>query len=298
MFGTASFFRVEMLVGFREQFLNALAVAAIDGDADACGKARLIGVFSHDLTDAIGNALGFHVIGFRQNKSKLIAAIASSGVDSAAVDAESLGETAESPAADQMAVIVVDDFEAVEVEEKNSEGPAGAVSALRFTFENVEETAVVGETGERVADSQVADLFEEVSVVQEGAAESKCVRGYGESLREDERRVEEPLGLASSKLGGEIQPSGRINGAVEGRVFEGQAAAIPNHRAEENCAGNELLRTGEKCARMPRNFRRKVAKSHGQQIGESDNGDQGAGNLAARMTRSRDEAFDEQSDKQ
>ena len=44
---------------------------------------------------------------------------------------------------------------------------------------------------------------------------------------------------------------------------------------------------------MPRDFRRQTAKSDGQHIGQGDHRQQRAGNLAARMTRTREEALDQ-----
>jgi hypothetical protein len=65
-----------------------------------------------------------------------------------------------------VAVGVVDFLQAVEVEEQDCEGTAVAIGTLGFAFEDVEETAVVGQAGERVADGQVLDLFEEAGVVE------------------------------------------------------------------------------------------------------------------------------------
>ena len=125
---------------------------------------------------------------------------------------------------------VVDFFQAVEIEEQNSERPASAVGALGFIFEDVEEPAVIGEAGERVADGEMADLFEQARVIEERAAESESVTAHREDLGEHEGRVEKPLRLARSELSGEVHPGGGVDGAVERRVFGIEAAAIPNHR--------------------------------------------------------------------
>jgi len=76
---------------------------------------------------------------------------------------------ADGAAADEVAVGVVNLFEAVEIEKQKGEGTAAAIGALGFAFEDVEETAIVGEAGERIADGEMADLFEEAGVIEEGA---------------------------------------------------------------------------------------------------------------------------------
>jgi len=111
------------------------------------------------------------------------------------MDAEGVGEAAECAAADKVAVGIVDFFQAVEIEKENGEGAAVAIGALSFAFENVEQTAVVGEAGEGIADSEVLNLFEEAGVVEQRAAECDGVTGDREGLREDKGRVQETHGL-------------------------------------------------------------------------------------------------------
>src|ERR1700681_2228836 len=107
------------------------------------------------------------------------------------MDAEGGGEAAECAGANQVAVGIVDFFQAVEIEEQNGEGAAVAIGALSFSFENVEQTAVVGEAGEGIADGEVLNLFEEAGVVEQRAAERDGVTGDREGLREDKGRVQD-----------------------------------------------------------------------------------------------------------
>ena len=183
------------------------------------------------------------------------------------MDAQDVCESIEGMAADQVAISIVDLFQTIEVEEENGEGAAVAIGALGFRFKDVEQAAVVGESGERVADGEVANLLEEARVVEENTAESDRVTGDGECLRENEGRIEQPLGLRGGELRTEIHPSGGVDGAVEGRVFELEAAAIPDYGDEENSGGQELLRAGENRAGMRGNFRGKAAQCCGDEIG-------------------------------
>ena len=294
----AGFFRVEILVCFGKKLLDPLAIPAVNRDADAGRETGLLLVLGHDDANAIGDVLGFRVLRLWQYESELIAAIARGGVNRAAVNAQDGRQAAKSAAADQVAEAVVDFFQAVEIEEQNGEGPAGAVGALGFIFEDVEEAAVIGEPGERVADSEMADLFKEPRVIEKRPAERDGVTADSKDLGEHKRRVEKALRLARGELGGEVHPSGGVDGAVEGGVFGIKAAAIPNHGRKKNDSGQKLLRAGHEGAGMAGDLRRKPAKSRGDQIGETDHRQQSAGDFPFRVPRTRDEAFHEKGDKE
>src|SRR4029077_3825379 len=184
------FLGIEILVRVRKKLFNPCSISAVKRNADARGERRILLVLGHDDANAIRDMLCFRVLCFWQDKSELIATVARGGIDGAAMNAQKGGQAAEGAAADQMAVAVVDFFQAVEIEEQNGEGPAGPVGAFGFVLEHVEEPAVVGQTGERVADSEMADLFKETRVIEECAAECKSVTAHGEDLGEHKRRIE------------------------------------------------------------------------------------------------------------
>src|SRR5208282_5180217 len=180
----------------------------------------------------------------------LVTAVARGGIDGAAMNSQNSSQTAEGAASDKMAELVVDFLQAVEIEKQHGEGPAGAVRALGFVFQDVEQTAIVGEAGERVADGKMANLFEEPRIIEKRAAEREGVAADGEDLGEHKRRVEKPLRLARRDLSGEVHPSRGVDGAVEGGVLGIKTAAIPNDRREKNDSGQKLLGTGKEGARM------------------------------------------------
>src|ERR1700730_17674822 len=112
----ARLLEIKLSVGVGEKFFDTNSVSIVDGDANASGKPRVLGITGHDGANTVGDALGFILQGFRQDESKLIAAIARRGVDGAAVNAEDVSQPVERVAANEMAVRVVDLFEAVEVQ--------------------------------------------------------------------------------------------------------------------------------------------------------------------------------------
>src|SRR5580704_4770402 len=252
----ASFFRVEILVCFGKKFFDPFSIPAVNRNAYARGEPWLFLVLGHDHANAVCDVLCFRVLRLGQDESEFIAAIARGGIDSAAMNAQDGGQAAEGSAADEMTEAVVDFFQAIEIEKQNGERPAGAVGALSFILENVEEAAVIGEAGERIADGKMANLFEEPCVIEERAAEGDGVTAHRKDLGEHERRVEKALGLARGELSGEVHPSRGVDGTVEGGISRIKAAAIPNHGGKKNDAGQKLLRTRHERAGMAGNFRR------------------------------------------
>jgi len=245
-----------MFVGFGKQLFDAFTGVAVDRDADAGGDGGIFGVVGHNVADAIGDALGIFFFRFGKDESEFIATVAGGGVNGAAMNAESIRDAAESAAASEMTESVVDFFEAIEIEEQDGERPLGTIGALGFVFEDVEKLAVIGEAGERIANGQMANLFEEAGVVQKSAAESDGVTENGEALREHEGSVEQAFGLGRGNLRGDIEQGGGVDGAVEGGVFLAQAAAIPYEGDEKNRGGQKLLRAGKQRTGVARRFRR------------------------------------------
>src|SRR5207245_11044349 len=102
------------------------------------------------------------------------------------------------------------------------------------------------------------DLFEEPRVIKKRATQRDDIAQDHESLGENEGSVEQARGLSSGELSGDIQPGGGINGAVERGIFDGQAAAVRDETNEENCPGQQQLRSREKGTGMPGDFRQQA----------------------------------------
>src|SRR5712692_5643526 len=189
-------FCVEILVRFREQFLDALATAAVDGNADTRGEAWRFIVVGHDFADAICDAARFVFLRLRENQGEFVAAVSRGGIDGAAVNAENIGEAADGAAADEMTVTIVDYLQAVEIKQQHREVPAGAIGALRLVLKNIEQAAVVGEAGERITDGQMVNLFEEPRVIEKCATQRDGIAQQHESLGENEWGVQQARGLS------------------------------------------------------------------------------------------------------
>src|SRR5260370_42383690 len=94
---------------------------------------------------------------FRKTEGEFVAAVTRGGIDGTAMNAEYIGKAAYGAAAKEMAEVVVDFLQAIEVEKQHRERPAGAIGALRLGFKNIEKAAVVGKAGEGNPDCQTVN---------------------------------------------------------------------------------------------------------------------------------------------
>src|SRR6266581_4973043 len=197
-------------------------------------------------------------------------------------------------AADKMAVTVVDIFQAIEVKKQHGEGPAGAVGAVRLVFEDVEQAAIIGEAGERIADSKMVDLFKELGVIEKRAAQRDRVAHHNEGLGENKRGVQQAHRLSGGELGGDVQPSCGIKSAVKSGIIGAQPAAVPDQTNQKNGRREQLLRARKESRGMRRNLRRQMAERCREHIRQSNYREQCSGDLSPWMTGTRKEPLNEQ----
>src|SRR5882672_102119 len=209
-------FCIQIAVCLGEQLFDSLAIAAVHRNADTRGKRRLLVVASQHFANAAGDAPRFILLSFRQDQSEFVTPITRSGVNSTAVNPQNIPKTADGAAAHEVTVVVVNCFQAIQIEKKYGERTAAAVGALGLIFQDIEQTPVVRQAGERIADAEMADLFEEMSIVKESAAECNRVTHHHKRLGKNERRVQQTLGLRGRKLNSDVEPSRGVNGAIEG----------------------------------------------------------------------------------
>src|SRR6266850_7378851 len=111
------FFAIEDLVGGAEELIDGLAVVGIDGYSGTHGDGWLVAVGSEPFGNSIGNAqsgLGFR---FRKNKHEFVPTVTRSGVNGAAMNAKNISQATDGFAAHEMAVGVIDLFQAVQIEQ-------------------------------------------------------------------------------------------------------------------------------------------------------------------------------------
>lgn len=288
------FFGVEMLVGVMNEALDALAISAINGNSDAGRKRGQFRILRHDGVNALHDAVGFFLFGFRQYQGKFIAAIARGGINGAAVDAQSICHTTDRAAADEMAVRVVYLLQAIKIEEQQREGTASTVGALRFVFQNVKKAAVIREARKGIADGEMPNLLEEPRVIKERTSEGDSIANDAEALRKNERGVQETSGLRGCELGGEVEPGCGIDGTVEGGIIVCQTPAIPDERNEKEDCRKKLLRAGNESQLVGRHFRGQLAHGNCDEVCQKHDGEESARDFTLCVAGPRDEFFNNQ----
>ena len=137
---------------------------------------------------------------------KFIAAEPRRRVDGAAAVAEGRAQALDGAAAGQVAVLIVDLFQAVQVEEQDGEAPAGAAGALDFAFEHFEKPAVICQAGKRIGSSPMADLIEELGVIQQRSAQNDHIAQHHPDVGQHVGRIEHALRLAHGDVAGDVEP--------------------------------------------------------------------------------------------
>src|SRR5690606_24675850 len=132
--------------------------AEADGDADGFAledEAVLGDLFAEGLREGDG---AFE-LGLREHDRELFAAVA--GEDFVAADAllDDLGELAQDVVAREVAALVVDALEEVDVEHDEAEGAGVAARPDELALEGLEQVALVVDLGETIDDGHPVDFF-------------------------------------------------------------------------------------------------------------------------------------------
>src|SRR5271157_2555185 len=247
-------------VGDLNEFLRRGAVERIAGDAKAGGDVLLAEKrIGGNPAAQLGSQLaGLLHGGFRHEDDELVAAVAGDNIRAAAVAFENLSDALENQVAFQVAVEVVDEFEAVQVHEDESEGTPGTGGALPFGRESFHEEAVGFDAGEAVGDGLLLGFLKGEGVVQragdqvrKGAEEERFLFGEFDAVAGFDiqdavqiigvknRQGHGGQGIGQNRLGailraGEGTEHGGLAGArdladeagVEGKAQSGGAAAL------------------------------------------------------------------------
>ena len=150
------------------QFLRRGTVHRETGDAEAGGdifvaQQRIGGDPAAQLAGELDGLLD---AGFRHEDDEFVAAVTRDDIGAAAILFENVADALQDDVAFQVAVEIVDEFEAVEVHQDQREGAIGARGALPFGGERFHEEAVRFDAGEAVGDGLFLSFLERDGVVQ------------------------------------------------------------------------------------------------------------------------------------
>src|SRR5437667_2972207 len=155
-------------VGHLDELLRDRAVQGEAGDAEAGGDVLFAeeGIGGDPTAKLHGELAGVLHVGFGHEDDELVAAVASDDIGAAAVLLEDVADALEDEVAFEVAVEIVDEFEAVEIHEDKREGAAGAGGALPLGGEPFHEEAMRFDAGEAVGDGLLLSLLEGQSIMQ------------------------------------------------------------------------------------------------------------------------------------
>ena len=141
----------------------ATPMRGADVEVDAFAEMELGG--AQDVAQAAGDDVGGCLPVWGKQRDELIAAVAEGVVDEAEAVLDGAADFSEQAAADEVAVVVVDQLEAVEIEEEDAELVAEAGGAVDLGLDGVVEMARVVEAGAVVGDGEFLDLLDGAGVV-------------------------------------------------------------------------------------------------------------------------------------
>ena len=152
---------VEAVVGAAEEGGGLVAVGGVLGDAareGVAGDVVVAGALGEAGADLVEDGGGLDGGGAAHDDDELLAAVAADQVGAAEAVAERAGDVAEDGVADQVAVVVVDLLEVVDVEERDGDRLAGRGGGDQRGAQLLERVAAVEDAGEPVADREVAHV--------------------------------------------------------------------------------------------------------------------------------------------
>src|SRR6266446_4258717 len=138
------FFAIEDMVGGGEELIDGLAITRVDCYSGTYGDESLV--------NAIGNPQSGRGFRFGKHEHEFVPPVTRSSVNGAAMNAKNISQAADGFASHQMAVGVIDLFQAVQIEEYDGKRARGAFVPLDFGVEGIEKPPVVGEPRERIGD--------------------------------------------------------------------------------------------------------------------------------------------------
>jgi len=155
-------------VGDLDEFLRRGTMERIAGDTEAGGNVllaekRIGGNPAAQLRSQLASLLHG---GLRHEDNEFVAAVAGDDIRAAAVAFEDLPDALENQVAFEVAVEIVDEFEAIQVHEDEREGTPGTGRALPFGRESFHKETVGFDAGEAVGDGLLLGFLESKGVVQ------------------------------------------------------------------------------------------------------------------------------------
>src|SRR6266478_6121379 len=130
---------IERAVGSAQEFFRRIAIFRKCGNAGTDGQRGGLGFCGKTFANARNHASCNIRTRFRKHEGEFVAAITRGRIDSARVVAKYLREANDSAASGEMAVVIVNGFEAVHVEQDYAKRTLRAARAVQLRFENADK---------------------------------------------------------------------------------------------------------------------------------------------------------------
>src|SRR5216684_2555687 len=232
-----SFLAIEDMIGCGEEVIDGLAIMRIDCYSGTYGDEWLVAVGAEPLGNSIGNPMGRSGFRFRKNKHEFVPSVTRSGINGAAMNAKNVSQAADGFAAHEMAIGVIDLFQAVQIEEHDGKWAGRAFVTLDFGVEGIEKPPVVGEPRERIGDGQMMHAFVSAPVFGDFGSEGHGGNGHDadEGLQQEQRSVLRFAGKGAEAVGGAPGSNRGQEGNGGGSFAAAQAEGGPDQKrnAEE-----------------------------------------------------------------
>src|ERR1700683_4916462 len=138
---------IERAIGCPQKLFDGCSILRIYGKPHADGDTRPLCVARQMIADAPGHLCRFLLARFREDENKFIAAVSRRRIDRAAILPQHEAQALDRVASGQMAILIVDPLQAIEVEEQKCKAAAGAARALNFAFQDFGHAEVIRESG-------------------------------------------------------------------------------------------------------------------------------------------------------
>ena len=148
-----------------EHLLRLHGPAAGEGDPDARGDEDVASLHDERALDLRGDPLGqgggaVEIGGVLQQQRELVSAQARDGVLGAQAPGQAMAHFHQKPVADLLAQRVVEDLEAIQIEEEDRQVGAGALRAGQGVGQAIHEEGTVGQPGQGIAEGLADELVQ------------------------------------------------------------------------------------------------------------------------------------------
>src|SRR5579859_7070088 len=159
------FHLVERLVRGVQQGSDGPGILRETSYPDAHGKRGFLGIFRKKITNSPCHQRGGHPVCLGQDQRKLVPAVSRRRVYGSAAVFQYLPQAAEGSVTRQMAKVIVDFFQFIQIQQEKREITPGAFGTAYLGLQDFEQPPMVGQPGQGIAVCLVAEMIFQSSLL-------------------------------------------------------------------------------------------------------------------------------------